>query len=279
MSQEGDVLIARADFDTIPSNQSMYPFRPLGQDGYFIVSPYNCTVEKALEDSITTDVTNIANAFSITVWIFALITLITFAILIWIHFSTEKNNNEITIRLPKKMKGRRLGEEQKYKTLMNNLLYSICTVVSYVLFNPSFKISNNSTKLISLIMSTFTLLVIVGCFKNAITTDRIRIKDQKIFKSYQDIVNDIDRGQNLTFLFAQQSSLLHTLTNYPYNPVKNRLYNHIKNPSTQKINAWPLMLGKIISQTHDYVIIDGQLTTKIMKFLGCTMMQSSPGNV
>lgn len=243
------------------------------------MSPYNCTIEKALEDSVTTDVTNIANAFSRTVWIFTLITLISFAILISIHFSTEKNNNEITIRSPKKMRGRRLGEEQKYQTLTKNLLYSICTVISYVLFNPSFKISNNSTKLISLIMSTFTLLVIVSCFKNAITTDRIRMKDQKIFKSYQDIADDIDRRHNLTFLFTQQSSLLHALTNYPYNPVKNRLFNHIMNPSTQKINTWPLMLEKIISQDHDYVIIDGQLTTKIMKFLGCSMMQSSPGNV
>lgn len=256
----------------------MYPFQPLGQDGYFIVSPYNCTVEKALEDSVTTDVTNIANAFSRNVWIFTSITLITFAILIFTHFSTEENNNEIKIRPPKKMKGRRLGEKQKYKTLMNNLLYSSSTVISYVLFNPSFKISDNSTKLISLIMSTFTLLVIVSCFKNAITTDRIRIRDQKIFRSYQDIIDDIDRGRNLTFLFSQQSSLLHTMANYPYNPVKNHLYNHIKNPSTQKINTWPLMLGKIISQDHDYVMIDGQLTTRIMKFLGCTMMQSSPGN-
>lgn len=279
MSQEGDVLIARANFNTIPSNQSMHPFQPLGQDGTYIVSPYNCTVEKALEDSITTDVTEIANAFSRTVWIFALITLIGFATLICIHFSTEKNNNKITIRPRKKMKGRRLGEEQEYQMLMNNLLYSICTVISYVLLNPSFKISNNSTKLISLTMSTFTLLIIVGCLKNAITTDRIRIKDQKIFKSYQDIVDDIDRGRNLTFLFAQQSSLLHTLTNYPYNPVKNRLYYHVKNPSTQKIRSWPLMLGKIVSQDHDYVIVDGQLTTKIMKFIGCTMMQSSPGNI
>ena len=169
------------------------------------------------------------------------------------------------------------------KSLINDWLVGLWTVIKFILLNPSFKIGcnlntfPNYTKLINLIISTFVLLIVISCFKNAFTTDRIRLKEQKIHTSYEEIVADIQRGRDLTFLFTQQSTLLLGLKENPRNLIKDQLYKYISAPGTAKINVWPLMLLKILDQEYDFVFIDGQLTTKIMKFYACTMIQPSPG--
>ena len=169
------------------------------------------------------------------------------------------------------------------KSLSSDWLVGLWTVIKFILLNPSFKIGcnlntfPNYTKLINLIISTFVLLVVISCFKNGITTDRIRLKEQKIYTGYEEIVADIQRGRNLTFLFTQQSTFLLGLKENPRNLIKYQLDKYISAPSTVKINVWPLMLLKILDQKYDFVFIDGQLTTKIMKFYACTMMQPSPG--
>ena len=84
-----DVFISRAPDYLIPEDQSVVPFQPMSQDGFFILSPYNCSLEKAMEDSIVTDFTDSAPDFSPGVWMLVLITLIVLSTLVSTHSTTH----------------------------------------------------------------------------------------------------------------------------------------------------------------------------------------------
>ena len=86
-----DVLIARAPQDHIPQDESVIPSQPMSQDGYFIVSLYNCSIDKALEDSTTTDLTHLIHAFPFTVWFVASIAFFSVSLIVSLHRMNHGN--------------------------------------------------------------------------------------------------------------------------------------------------------------------------------------------
>ena len=70
---KADVFIDRCPDSMVPEDQSAVPFQAMSQDGFFILSPYNCSYEKAMEDSTNADITDTVNAISGAVWLVATI--------------------------------------------------------------------------------------------------------------------------------------------------------------------------------------------------------------
>lgn len=175
-NSSGDVFISRAPNYLIPEDQSVVPFQPMSQDGFFILSPYNCSFEKAMEDSIVIDFTDSARDFSLGVWMLVLTTIIVLSMLVSTHSTIH---------------GYKAGS-------------GIWTLINHSLFNPSHRVAGNVSKLISSLILFFVFFFIVSYLKNIIKTDQVRMMEQKVFRSFRDIVNEIEEGKNLTIMFTSQ---------------------------------------------------------------------------
>lgn len=245
--QKADVFIARTAFSMAPTDQSALPFQALSQDGYFIISPYNCSIEKAMEDSIPTDITDSVNVFSYSVWNLIIVTFFTLSLLVSIH--------SILI--------------EKYDD------YGIWTVFNHFLMNPSFKISKSiSSKLISLFLLISVFLIVVVHIKNIIMTDRVKMKEQKVYRSFADIVDTIENGVKLTILYKEQSSIMVDLDNPPHNYVRSKMRSYFDGTNVAKsVHSFEELVTE--SNKYDNIIIGGLLTTLIIKYHGCMLASAA----
>ena len=203
--QEGDVLLARTGFETIPADQSVLPFQVLGMDGNYIISPYNCSLEKALEDSVAADIVDIYKAFSLLVWFTAGVTTIILMALLSICSMVDsqrdrlfsKNNSgcltsHIGVIRRKLIKGRLINEKlisrkiitekliRKKLIQRNFITRSVWIVISFILMNP--KDVNSKfyvLRMLQLLIAIFAFMTLIAYFMNAITTDRLKMKEKK----------------------------------------------------------------------------------------------------
>lgn len=79
--------------------------------------------------------------------------------------------------------------------------YGIWTIFSHIMANPTFVISNWTSKLIITLITTFVFLFMICCLKNVITTDQLILKEQKVYRSLEEIVEGIESGINLSILY------------------------------------------------------------------------------
>lgn len=145
----------------------------MSQDGLFLLSPYNCSFERAMEDSKAVDLTDLVAAFSTTVWFLAFTTFILLSNLVAFHFKS----NGVT----------------------NN--HSAWTVVTYLLLNPTFTIRNWASKFIALLIALFSLLFVVLLLNNAIKTDQLTMREQKVYRTFHEIIDDMKSGSGPKLLY------------------------------------------------------------------------------
>lgn len=136
MAQKADMFASKTGYNLIPADQSVIPLQELSQEGLFITSPYNCSRDKAIEDSVKQDIMD-SIYVSLDVWLTILATVCTIAVMVNVHFKNHR------LRPP--------GPETS----------SIWTVLSFLLLQPSMREVNWTSKLLSLVMATLAFLVIV----------------------------------------------------------------------------------------------------------------------
>ena len=197
-------------------------------------------------DSIPTDMLDSFRAFTFGVWSTIAVTITLIAAIYSVHLKNNRINNCKTI--------------------------SIFTVIAFTLRNYAIKKINWISKLISLIMTLFTFLIVICYFMNIITTDRIKIEDQFVYKSYRDIIHGVENGADIDIIHTPQSELMSCLNSDPKTDAKIKLRNYIVNRKKGFGLIGDDLIGKLISDKYDYVMIDGMLSTKIAKFIGCKLM-------
>lgn len=240
----GDVFIWRAPDYLIPEDQSVVPFQPMSQDGFFILSPYNCSFEKAMEDSIVTDFTDSARDFSPGVWILALITVIVFSMLISTHSTIY---------------GYRADS-------------GIWTLINHSLFNPSYRVAGNVSKLISSLILFFVFFFIVSYLKNIVKTDQVRMKEQKVYRSFRDIVNEIEGGTNLTIMFTSQGRFKSIFDEPLYNDVMKSLKYYVHHGNGREYDKMDSIVESLLNPNH--IVIEAKVSALIIKRKGCKMAAS-----
>lgn len=237
---KGDVFIERTAYYMAPIDQSVILSQPLSQDGFFIISPYNCSIEKAMKDSIPVDILDTLKAFSYGVWNMFIVTFFILSLLVYVHSMLIKSYRD----------------------------YGIWTVFNHFFMNPSYKVFKNlSSKLVSISILISVLLIVILHIKNVIITDRVKMSDQKVYKSFLDIVTDINSGNKILNIFYKEQSFLPSeLNNPPYNIVRQSMKSYIGNIA-KSIPTFEQLVT--LSTNLNNVIIGGLLTTAIIKYHGC----------
>ena len=235
-----DVVLGKIGWNLIPVDQSVVPCPPMTQQGQYILSPYNCSREKALMDSSPTDMTDIVHSFTPAVWTSALATFFILSLLVWIH---HRNHNR------------------------NKAASSSWTVITHLLLNPSFQTYNWVSNLIIMNVTVYVFLFVVMYLKNVITTDQVMMREQKVYRSYRDIVEGVDKlGEDVKLLYTTQSGILDDLLSDPRHEIKDRIHYHITHGRGRLINN---MMDAVTCE-FDTALLGGYLVSKLAKFFTCS---------
>lgn len=147
--------------------------------------------------------------------------------------------------------------------------YGIWTVINHFLMNPTFKISNTSSKVISLLLTLSVFLIVVLYIKNVITTDRFKMKEQKVYKSFAEIVDGIENGFDVNILYQSRSTLPSELSYPPFNYVRQKMKNYFIGKRAKPLLTFEALVT--LSNNYENVIVGGLLTTLIIKYHGCKL--------
>lgn len=249
--QKSDVFISRTSFDKMNLYQNIFPFQSLSQDGYFIISPYNCSHEKAILDSVPSDMIDSVHAFSLNIWISILIILILISGILYMHLRMYNG-----------------------KPLIPNTLF---TVISFILRNPNMTIFSFTSKIISLTINLFTFLVVICYFMNIIKTDRVRMKEQHVYRSYRDIVHSVDDGNNMKIFYTSQSEFPSSLLFEPRTEIKKKLSKYIITEKRGSGMGGKSLISKFVGEKYNFLMMDGMLSTTMTKYFACSMMPIKDG--
>ena len=143
------------------------------------------------------------------------------------------------------------------------------TVFNHIMANPSFVIVNWTSKLIVLLITTFVFLFVICYLKNVITTDQLIMKEQKVYRSFQEIVERIESGMNLKIFYTPQQGIEKELEMVPKTRIKERMRHYIVHGYGYPLDSVAAIVDHL---TDDYstLFIDGMLTTRIVKFYACS---------
>ena len=161
----------------MPTDESFIPFQSISQDGYFIISPYNCSHDKAMEDSIP-----------LGAWIMIFFAAYALWAISCIH--------------------------QRREGCAGCITESLWSLYGYIFDNPSMKEYNWVSRLIALLFSMFSLFIVICYLKNTVTRDRIKMKEQYVYRSYRDIDHALKEGRTLEIIYSQ-SEFVSSLTPDP----------------------------------------------------------------
>ena len=125
---------------------------------------YNCSVQKAQEDSRVTDVMENIGSFNLNLWILFFLFLLIFMVLIFLHHRSHRDPRHST-----------LG-------------HGLWTVIIYCLEKDSMHEVNHLSKLIAFLLCLFIFLMWTT-FKNLMSTELITVKEPFVARSYDDITN------------------------------------------------------------------------------------------
>lgn len=236
-----DLLLGTLGWDFIPADQSVVPGQAITQNGFEIPSPYNCSRAKAFGDSTKTDMTALTDGLTPTVWLIAFIAFVSLSIIVSLHsrLNGVKNCN------------------------------GIWTILSHVLPNPTFKIFNSISKLIFLVITLYVFLFITLYVNNIIKTDQMTMKEQRVYRSFRDLVEGIESGDTLTIMYTLQSGIISRPLNEQKKEIMERLHYYM-NLKYGRIIDSIFELIDTLSKNYDSVFIEIQSVTKVIKYLTCS---------
>lgn len=236
-----DIILADFGWDGILDDQSVVPGQAMTQNGFEILSPYNCSRAKAFEDSKTADMIALIDGLTPTVWLTAFIAFLSLSIIVALHSRLNGVKND----------------------------HGIWTIINHILANPTFTIFNSTSKLISLVTTFYVFLFITMYVKNIIKTDQMAMKEQRVYRSFRDIVEGIESGDNLTILYTLISGIMPRPLNEPKNEIMERLHYYMNLKYGRVIDSI-FELIDILSKNYDYVFIETQTVTKLIKYFTCS---------
>lgn len=195
-NNQTDILINNKDFNYIYGDANLHPLQILFSETASIISSYNCSVEYSRENSKAVDVIDSTNAFRSSTWILIAFTLLIFAILIKIHIFIQDEGNEKDTKISRvKIPGTEITRKRipkdknpklKQKMFKNSALFLVYT---FMIEKSSFKLFNWNSKLLSILITVFSLIIFRMYFCNLIITDKVVVKIPFVAKSYQDILD------------------------------------------------------------------------------------------
>lgn len=236
-----DVSIGETPHYFLPKDQSVVPLQPMSQDGFYIISPYNCSIEKAIEDSTVSDFMETLNSYSWSVWIVTLLAFFSLSSLISIRSRIHRQRRSS----------------------------GLWTVTTYILLNPYFKPIRGTVKLLSFLVALYTFLFVILHTKNIIKTEQVRIREQEVYRSYRDIINAINNDENITIMYSSMTNLLNELANEPQNDVRKRmkhiLSGHNGRMEKRFLNFIPFLSGG----KSNNLVIEKKLYSQSLKYYAC----------
>ena len=156
-----DSSIARKNPDSLVSLPVIETRQPR------IITPYDCSLERSINESYKTDLLESVTGFLPDVWIISMISLITIAMLINIHMKINQVSKPWMIP-----KG------------------GFWTVISFLLKNPAMTGINFVSSILSTLIAIFVFLVGTCYFENVIKSNQISIYQPTVYTSYAMIAED-----------------------------------------------------------------------------------------
>lgn len=103
------------------------------------------------------------------------------------------------------------------------------------------------------------------------------MKEQKVLRSYKDILKDVESGRDLDIVFLQQNILPDHIRKMPFNPVRKSLLDHL----VRKGNVKGLTSNEAINlmdnwTVFNFVMVKG-IITKIIRAVECDNIPIRPG--
>lgn len=204
-----------------------------------------------MEDSIPVDIVDSVYSFTLGAWIMIFFTAYALWAISCIHQRREECASYIT--------------------------ESLWSLYGYIFGNPSMKEYNWVSRLIALLFSMFSLLIVICYLKNTITTDRIKMKEQYVYRSYRDIDHALNEGSTLHIIYSPQSEFVSSLTADPFNSVRQSLYRHVAVNKRGRGLIGGELVGTVASDDYNTVMIDGKLATQLTKYMACKRMRVRKG--
>lgn len=151
-------------------------------------------------------------------------------------------------------------------------------MVTHCLRNPSFRVFNWVSNLIILVIVSYVFFFIISYVTNIIKTDQIVMKEQKVYRSLRQIVNELDEDGNkdLMLPFTAQAENVSLLKLHMDRPIINRLHHFITHGHGQAVDG---ILGFIeaFSKSYNLVVIESVVALKLIKFFCCQAAEINEG--
>lgn len=236
-----DVLIGETPHYFLPKDQSVLPLQPMSQDGFYIISPYNCSIEKAIEDSSVSDFMETLNDYSIGVWTMTLITFFILSRLVKVH------------------------------SIINSRKHTsgFWTVSTFTLLNPCYKTVDWASKFISFLIALFIFLFVILYTKNIIKTEQVRTREQEVFRTFKDVIRAIDRQENITIMYSSLTNLLNELENDPQNDVRKRMKHILSQGRGKMENSFLNFIPYLSEGKSNNLVIETKLYSQSLKYYAC----------
>ena len=143
----------------------MFPAVHITETHMDMATPYNCSFEKAEEDSAITDVMDNVKSFKPELWGLFFLTLLIFMVLIILHYRSNRD------------------------TRHGSIGHGFWTVTTFFLKSDALHEINDVSRLISFILCVFMFMVWTCFFENLMSTDLITAKEPFVARTYDDITN------------------------------------------------------------------------------------------
>lgn len=148
------------------SDGKIMAFDPMQEYKSGITTPYDCSLERSLNESRQADILESINGFGIDTWLITIAFITVIAALFNVHLRMLK-----------------------YKS-SGSTGSGLWTVLTYLAKNPSAKEINWVSRLIAIVTALFTFLVFVCYFENVFLSSKVKVYQPKVYTSYAQLVSD-----------------------------------------------------------------------------------------
>lgn len=158
-----DITFWPYDFVPLPDLQH---FDPINRLEATIITPYDCSIETSEILSRKSDLIESISGFSPEIWVASISVTVIISILYNIHFRINRYSSK--------------GPSNS----------GLCTVISFLLKNPSAKELNNVSRYLTFLTAIFAFTVFVCYFENVIKSDKVNVHQPFVYRSFEQLVED-----------------------------------------------------------------------------------------
>ena len=96
--------------------------------------------------------------------------------------------------------------------------------------------------------------------------------EQKVYRSFPDIVNEIEEGTNLTIMFTSQGRFKNIFDGPLYSDVMKSMKYYVHHGNGQEYDRMNSIVASLLNPNH--IVIEAKVTARIIKYRGCKMAAS-----